>query len=76
MNVDYLTACVFLCVCVSNGVHCMSQANVKAEKGVICGERDGTLPPGYRQADLVSWRSYIFLTFPFFYSFYFIQLLK
>lgn len=66
VNVDYLTACVFLHVCVfSNGVYCMSQANVKAEKGVICGERDDTLPPGYRQADLVSWRSYIILTFPF-----------
>lgn len=44
----------------------MSQPNVKAEKGVICGERDDTLPPGYRRADLVSWRSYKLLTFSFF----------
>ncbi len=54
----------------------MSQANVKAEKGVICGERDGTLPPGYRQADLVSWRSYIFLTFPFFLFLLFYSVVK
>uniref|UniRef100_A0A8C1PV82 Calpastatin n=1 Tax=Cyprinus carpio TaxID=7962 RepID=A0A8C1PV82_CYPCA len=40
----------------------VKEPNVKAEKGVICGERDDTLPPGYRRADLVSWRSYIFLT--------------
>ncbi|KAF4098784.1 hypothetical protein G5714_020814 [Onychostoma macrolepis] len=30
----------------------VKEPNVKAEKGVICGERDDTLPPGYRQADL------------------------
>uniref|UniRef100_A0A9J7Y1P5 Calpastatin n=1 Tax=Cyprinus carpio carpio TaxID=630221 RepID=A0A9J7Y1P5_CYPCA len=44
----------------------VKEPNVKAEKGVICGERDDTLPPGYRRADLVSWRSYKFLTFSFF----------
>uniref|UniRef100_A0A673IKA0 Calpastatin n=1 Tax=Sinocyclocheilus rhinocerous TaxID=307959 RepID=A0A673IKA0_9TELE len=30
----------------------VKEPNVKAEKGVICGERDDTLPPGYRRADL------------------------
>ncbi|XP_016426636.1 calpastatin-like isoform X4 [Sinocyclocheilus rhinocerous] len=30
----------------------VKEPNVKAEKGFICGERDDTLPPGYRQADL------------------------
>uniref|UniRef100_A0A671MLR6 Calpastatin n=1 Tax=Sinocyclocheilus anshuiensis TaxID=1608454 RepID=A0A671MLR6_9TELE len=40
----------------------VKEPNVKAEKGFICGERDDTLPPGYRRADLVSWRSYKFLT--------------
>ncbi|XP_016311513.1 calpastatin-like isoform X11 [Sinocyclocheilus anshuiensis] len=30
----------------------VKEPNVKAEKGFICGERDDTLPPGYRRADL------------------------
>ncbi|XP_016126698.1 calpastatin isoform X15 [Sinocyclocheilus grahami] len=30
----------------------VKEPNVKAEKGLICGERDDTLPPGYRRADL------------------------
>uniref|UniRef100_A0A672M315 Calpastatin n=1 Tax=Sinocyclocheilus grahami TaxID=75366 RepID=A0A672M315_SINGR len=30
----------------------VKEPNVKEEKGVICGERDDTLPPGYRRADL------------------------
>ncbi|XP_073680510.1 calpastatin isoform X3 [Garra rufa] len=30
----------------------VKEPNVKPEKGVLCGERDDTLPPGYRRADL------------------------
>uniref|UniRef100_A0A673IGQ2 Calpastatin n=1 Tax=Sinocyclocheilus rhinocerous TaxID=307959 RepID=A0A673IGQ2_9TELE len=42
----------FLCVFPAFTGPEVKEPNVKAEKGVICGERDDTLPPGYRRADL------------------------
>lgn len=61
-NALKIARCVFVhtvhltgCVCIfSNGVCCMSQGNIKYEKAALVGEKDSTLPPGYRWADLVS----------------------
>lgn len=53
VNAVHLTGRILRCV-FSNGMHCMSQGNVKSEKAVLVGEKDSTLPPGYRWEDLVS----------------------